>query len=216
MNVLLLGAPGAGKGTAAALLTENQKLLHLSTGDLFRKNISEGTELGTLAKSYIDQGALVPDDVTSAMLADRLRRGDAVNGFILDGFPRNTAQAEVLDRLLEEMQLKLDLVLFVDLDHEEIVRRLSGRRVCPNCGASYHLTVSPPTRDGVCDRCGSAIIQRSDDNEETIRVRLASYEKNTKPLLELYGARGILKRLDNGGTPEESRALLDQILREVG
>lgn len=212
MNILLLGAPGSGKGTVASFLKENYHLLHISTGDLFRKNISENTDLGKLAKSYIDAGQLVPDDVTSAMLADRVKQDDAQNGFILDGFPRNMVQATVLDDLLAELNLKLDLVLFVDLDSEEIIRRLSGRRVCPQCGESYHLIVSPPSNEGLCDKCDSEIIQRSDDNEETIRKRLVSYQENTTPLLDLYKERGILHRLDNSGTLEESHRKVAEII----
>ncbi len=215
MNLILLGAPGAGKGTVAELLQKMLPLTHVSTGDLFRKNIAEGTDLGVLAKSYIDQGALVPDEVTISMIEDRLNQPDCKAGFMLDGFPRNLAQAESLDQLLEKLNLNLDLVLRVDLDSEEIVRRVAGRRVCPNCGASYHVIVKPPKSGNRCDLCGTEIIQRSDDREETVKVRLETFEKNTKPLIDFYTERGLVKTLDNSGSLEQTQSALIRIIEEV-
>lgn len=191
MRLVLLGAPGAGKGTQAAVLVEKLGTPHISTGDIFRHNIKNGTELGRKAKEYIDRGALVPDEVTVGIVKERLAREDCGKGFILDGFPRNIPQAEYLDGILAEKGDTLDHVVEIHVSDEEIVKRLSGRRVCSSCGASYHTVYNPPPKEGLCG-CGGAIIQREDDREETVLKRLKTYHAQTEPLKDYYGKKGIL------------------------
>ena len=194
MKLVVLGAPGAGKGTQAVILSEKLKVPHISTGDIFRSNIKDGTPLGKLAKQYIDSGALVPDDVTIGIVKDRLQKPDCENGFILDGFPRTIAQAQSLDDILSSMGTKLDSVLDLEVKDEVIVQRLSGRRVCPDCSASYHIDFNPPKKDTICDNCGAKLIQREDDREQTVINRLKTYHAQTEPLIGYYREKGILQK----------------------
>ncbi len=213
MRIVLLGAPGAGKGTQAVLLAEKLNVPHISTGDIFRSNIANGTELGRKAKEYIDKGELVPDEVTVDIVKDRLENPDCKKGFILDGFPRTISQAERLDEILEGMGTALDYVINIEVDDEYIIKRLTGRRVCPGCGASYHITNNPPARPGICDKCGMEIIQRKDDNEETILNRLKTYHIQTEPLIDYYRKQGKLFSVDGRLSIEETTG---SILKAVG
>ena len=196
MNLIILGAPGSGKGTSATVLREKFDLAHISTGDLFRYNIKENTPLGIEAKSYIDKGALVPDDVTIRMVEDRLSNPDCEKGYILDGFPRNIAQAEALDKMLEAKGSKIDAVVYVKCDDEVIMDRVTTRRVCEKCGASFNVKYMPTKVEGVCDVCGGNVIQRSDDNPETVAKRLETYRVNTQPLIDFYTEKGVLRTVD--------------------
>ena len=205
MNIILLGAPGAGKGTIASQMKERYKLPHISTGDIFRENIKNNTELGKMAKSYIDKGALVPDDVTTNLIVDRLTHDDCKKGFILDGFPRNNAQAKSLDEAFEKSGNKIDLVILVDATDEQIADRLSGRRVCENCGHIYHIVNIPPKVEGVCDKCGGKLIQRKDDSKEVIQDRLKTYHEITKPLIDYYSKENILKSVPGFVDSQEER-----------
>lgn len=192
MRLVILGAPGAGKGTQAVNLSERLQVPHISTGDIFRSNIKAGTPLGKLAKEYIDKGALVPDEVTIGIVEDRLQQADCKTGFILDGFPRTIPQAEKLDSSLAESGTALDNVVDILVSDEVITKRLSGRRICPECNMSYHVDFSEPARQGVCSSCGTKLIQREDDQEETIINRLKTYHNQTEPLIGYYKAKGIL------------------------
>ena len=196
-NIILMGPPGAGKGTLAKQLKSALNLVHISTGDMFRDNIKAGTPLGVLAKSYIDHGDLVPDQVTIDMLKARLSEKDCENGFLLDGFPRTLPQAEALEKLSKEINRPIEVVVNLDCDNEELIRRISGRRVCKNCGAPYHIVTMKPKVEGVCDLCGGPLYQRADDNEEALKVRLDHYVKDTKPLLDFYKERGLLENFDS-------------------
>lgn len=196
-NIILMGPPGAGKGTAAKQLQSALGLVHISTGDMFREAIKEGTELGKLAKSFIDQGNLVPDDVTIGIVKERLSKDDCANGFLLDGFPRTLVQAEALEKISKEINRPIDVVVNLDCDQAELVRRISGRRVCKNCGAPYHVTSMKPQVEGVCDKCGGPLMQRPDDNEEALKVRLHHYVESTKPLLEFYSKLGLLENFNS-------------------
>ena len=196
-NIILMGPPGAGKGTLAKQLKNEYNLVHISTGDMFRENIKGGTKLGLLAKSYIDNGHLVPDEVTIDMLKDRLAQKDCEKGFLLDGFPRTLPQAEALEKLSAEINRPIEVVVNLDCNNEELIRRISGRRVCKNCGAPYHVSTMRPKVEGVCDLCGGPLYQRADDNEEALKVRLDHYVKDTKPLLDFYQDRGLLKNFDS-------------------
>ncbi|MFE4641442.1 adenylate kinase [Streptomyces sp. NPDC056730] len=193
MRIVLVGPPGAGKGTQAAYLAKNLKVPHISTGDLFRANISQGTTLGKLAKSYMDAGNLVPDEVTIAMAQERMAQPDATDGFLLDGFPRNVSQAKALDEALEADGVKLDAVLDLEVPEDEVVTRIAGRRVCRNDSAHvFHVTYSPPKKEGVCDICGGELYQRDDDSEETVRTRLEVYHTQTEPIIDHYRAQGLV------------------------
>lgn len=197
--IILLGAPGSGKGTRAPILSDILGIPQIATGDLFRKNLKEMTPIGKIAKSYIDKGELVPDSVTADMLKQRLQESDAQNGFLLDGFPRTIVQAEMLDKILEQQNRKINAVLYIDMSDEEIVDRLSGRLTCSKCQAPYHKTSNPPKVEGVCDKCGGELITRPDDNPETVRNRLKVYHESTFPLVEFYQKRGLISEL-NGKT----------------
>ena len=186
MKIVLLGPPGAGKGTQAKSISNKYSIPHISTGDIFRKNISENTPLGIEAKSYIDKGLLVPDEVTINMVNDRLSMDDCKNGYLLDGFPRTVEQAEALDKFLSERGEKLDTALLIEVPSNFIVERMTGRRVCPSCGASYHVKFNPPVVEGKCDVCGSDLIQRKDDTMEIVQDRLNVYEAQKQPLIDLY------------------------------
>jgi adenylate kinase len=203
VRIVLVGPPGAGKGTQAQFIASHLSIPKISTGDIFRANVSGKTPLGQKAKEYMDRGDLVPDEVTIAMVRDRLAEEDAQEGFLLDGFPRNVPQAETLKKILSEMDRKLDLVLELVVDDDEVVRRLSGRRTCRKCGRIWHVAFDPPTKDGVCDNCGGELFQRDDDREETIRHRLEVYQEQTAPLASFYADEGILVGLDATGPVEE-------------
>jgi adenylate kinase len=192
MRLILLGAPGAGKGTQASTLAEKYDIPHISTGDIFRSNIKNGTELGKKAKEYIDNGALVPDEVTIGIVKDRLQQPDCSNGFILDGFPRTIPQADYLEEVLDSMSVSLDYVVDIHVPDDEIIKRMSGRRTCPNCGKSYHIIYNPTKDEGICDACGAAVIQREDDKEETVINRLKTYHDETEPLVAYYKDKGKL------------------------
>ncbi|GAA2397254.1 adenylate kinase [Streptomyces coeruleofuscus] len=204
MRIVLVGPPGAGKGTQAAFLAKNLLIPHISTGDLFRANISRQTELGKLAKSYMDAGNLVPDEVTIAMAKDRMEQPDAENGFLLDGFPRNVSQAEALDELLETESMQLDAVLDLEVPEDEVVKRIAGRRVCRNESAHvFHVTYKPPAKEGVCDVCGGELYQRDDDSEETVRKRLEVYHTQTEPIIDYYKAQGLVVTISALGKVED-------------
>ena len=196
MKIIMLGAPGAGKGTQAKQIADKYSIPHISTGDIFRANIKNGTELGKKAKQYMDQGALVPDELTCDLVMDRIQQDDCKNGFVLDGFPRTIPQAEALDAALGKINEKMDYAIDVDVPDENIVNRMSGRRACLNCGATYHLISIPSKVEGICDRCGSEIVLREDDKPETVQKRLKVYHEQTQPLIDYYKNQGILKSVD--------------------
>jgi adenylate kinase len=212
MYLVLLGPPGSGKGTQAERLKEQLGLPHVASGDLFRENIGNETELGLLAQGYIDRGQLVPDDVTIAMVRERLQQPDCHDGVILDGFPRTLAQAETLDKMLASGGRALTGVLYINVPDEELVRRLSGRRICRQCQAPYHTVFSPPAEEGVCDECGGRLYQRDDDRPETLRARLKVYHQQTSPLIDYYRQAGLLVEVDGARDIETvNAALLDAI-----
>ncbi|MGG0719880.1 adenylate kinase [Robertmurraya massiliosenegalensis] len=196
MNLVLMGLPGAGKGTQAEKIVEKYGIPHISTGDMFRAAMKEGTELGLKAKSFMDQGALVPDEVTIGIVRERLSKEDCQNGFLLDGFPRTVPQAEALESILAELGKKIDFVLNIDVDQAILMERLTGRRICKNCGATYHLVFNPPAVVGVCNRCGGELYQRADDNAETVNNRLQVNIEQAKPLLDFYETKGYLRNID--------------------
>ena len=196
MKIIMLGAPGAGKGTQAKMLAEKYSLPHISTGDIFRANIKNGTELGMEAKSYMDKGQLVPDELTVKILLDRVAKDDCKNGYVLDGFPRTIPQAKVLEDALNKTGEKIDYAINVDVPDENIIKRMSGRRACVNCGATYHIVNVPPKKEGICDKCGSELILRDDDKEETVKNRLTVYHDQTQPLIDFYSERNVLKNVD--------------------
>ncbi len=202
MKIIMLGAPGAGKGTQAKQIADKYKIPHISTGDIFRANIKQGTELGKKAKAYMDQGALVPDELTCDLVMDRIGQDDCKNGFVLDGFPRTIPQAEALDAALTKIGQKMDYAIDVDVPDENIVNRMSGRRACLNCGATYHIVAIPTKVEGICDRCGSEVVLRDDDKPETVQKRLTVYHEQTQPLIDYYKKQGILKTVD-GTRPME-------------
>lgn len=196
LNLILMGLPGAGKGTQAEKIRDKYNIPHISTGDMFRLAIKEGTDLGKKAKGFMDQGDLVPDEVTIGIVDERLRKDDCQNGFLLDGFPRTIAQAEALQTLLSNMNEDIDYVLHIDVPEEQLVKRLTGRRVCPTCGATYHVMYNPPKKEGICDKDGTELIQRKDDTPETVKNRLNVNMEQTKPLLDFYQEKGYLVTVD--------------------
>ena len=207
-NIILMGPPGAGKGTLAKKLVQKYGFAHISTGDMFREAMKQGTELGLLAKSFIDHGDLVPDEVTIGIVKERLSQNDLDNGFLLDGFPRTLVQAEQLEKISKEVNRPIDTVINLDCDEKELIRRISGRRVCKVCGAPFHIDSMRPKVEGVCDNCGGPLMQRADDNEEALKVRLQHYVKSTKPLLDFYEDR---KLLSSYNSLVDSNVLLDEI-----
>lgn len=214
MQLLIFGPPGAGKGTVAQRITGALGLPHISTGDMLRAAVAAGSELGNRVKSILDSGGLVSDDLMIDLIRDRLSRDDARGGWLLDGFPRTMPQATALDGLLGELGGGLDCVVMVTVPDETIVERLSGRRVCVNCGATYHVAHTPPKAEGVCDRCGAQVVQREDDRPETVRRRLGTYASQTAPLVAFYEARGLVRRFDNSGSPEDTTARVLAVLRQ--
>lgn len=196
MNLVLMGLPGAGKGTQAERIVENYSIPHISTGDMFRAAIKEGTPLGIKAKSFMDQGNLVPDEVTIGIVRERLSKDDCEKGFLLDGFPRTVAQADALEGMLSELGKTIDYVINIDVDQSILMERLTGRRICKSCGSTYHLVFNPPARDGICDKCGGELYQRPDDNAETVGNRLEVNLEQTKPLLDFYNAKGYLRNIN--------------------
>ena len=215
MRIVLLGAPGAGKGTQAKKLIEKYGIPQISTGDILRKAVADGTPLGKEAKSYMDKGELVPDSVVIGLVKERLSQDDCKKGFILDGFPRNTSQAEILDQVLAEMNMPLQLALSVDVDFDILMKRLTGRRTCKQCNQMYNIYFSPPKKEGVCDKCGGELYQRDDDKEETIKKRLEVYEAQTAPLIDYYEKKGILRRVNGEGDIEEIFANICKIIDEL-
>ena len=203
MKIIMLGAPGAGKGTQAKQIAGKYSIPHISTGDIFRANIKNGTELGKKAKEYMDQGLLVPDELTCDLVMDRIQQDDCKNGLVLDGFPRTIPQAEALDAALTKIGEKMDYAIDVDVPDENIVSRMSGRRACLDCGATYHIVSLPPKTEGKCDHCGSDLVLRDDDKPETVQKRLTVYHEQTQPLIDYYKNQGILKSVD-GTQPMEA------------
>lgn len=207
MKIIMLGAPGAGKGTQAKKIAEKYQIPHISTGDIFRSNMKEGTELGMKAKAYMDQGGLVPDELTIGMLMDRIGKEDCKNGYVLDGFPRTIPQAESLKSALSGKGQKVDFAVNVDVPDENIINRMSGRRACVSCGNTYHIVYNPPKTEDVCDVCGQKLILRDDDKPETVKKRLAVYHEQTQPLIEYYEKEGVLANVD--GTQDLNKVFSD-------
>ncbi len=212
MKIIMLGAPGAGKGTQAKMIAEKYQIPHVSTGDIFRANIKNGTELGMEAKKYMDQGLLVPDELTVKILLDRVAQADCGQGYVLDGFPRTIPQAEVLDEALNKLGEQIDYAINVDVPDENIVKRMSGRRACLKCGATFHLEHVPPKAEGICDSCGSELVLRDDDKAETVQNRLRVYHEQTQPLIEFYTGKGILKTVDGTVDMQDVFAAITAIL----
>ncbi|MFR8789841.1 adenylate kinase [Gallintestinimicrobium sp.] len=212
MKIIMLGAPGAGKGTQAKMIADKYGVPHISTGDIFRANIKNGTELGMEAKKYMDQGLLVPDELTVRILLDRVAQDDCKNGYVLDGFPRTIPQAEVLDSELTKLGDHIDYAINVDVPDENIVKRMSGRRACLTCGATYHIEHVPPKKEGICDVCGSELVLRDDDKPETVKNRLNVYHEQTQPLIDFYTEKGVLKTVDGTVPMEEVFATITAIL----
>ena len=215
MKIIMLGAPGAGKGTQAKMIAEKYGIPHVSTGDIFRANIKNGTELGREAKQYMDQGLLVPDELTVKILLDRVAQEDCRDGYVLDGFPRTIPQAEVLDGALEKLGEKIDYAVDVDVPDENIVKRMSGRRACLKCGATYHVEHIPPKQEGVCDSCAGALIQRKDDHPDTVKERLTVYHDQTEPLKEYYSKQGKLRVVHGQDKVEDTTRMVLEALEDL-
>lgn len=215
MHLILLGAPGAGKGTQAKMVAEKFGIPHIATGDILREAVKEGTQLGKEAVKYMEKGKLVPDEIVIGIIEERLREDDCKKGFVLDGFPRTIAQAEALDSVLDKIGIDLDLVIDLKVDKEELVRRISQRRICRSCEKPYHLTFNPPKVSGVCDECGGELYQRSDDTEETVRKRISVYEEQTFPLIDYYKKKGILKEVDGNRPIEEISESINKLLMDL-
>lgn len=214
MKIIMLGAPGAGKGTQAKRIADKYSIPHISTGDIFRANIKNGTELGTKAKTYMDKGLLVPDELVVDLVVDRVNQEDCKNGYVLDGFPRTIPQAEALDGALAALGQKMDYAIDIDVPDENIIRRMGGRRACVNCGATYHLMYAAPKAEGVCDTCGNNLVLREDDKPETVEKRLGVYHEQTQPLIEYYTKADILKTVDGTVDMEDVFAAVVSILGE--
>ena len=212
MKIIMLGAPGAGKGTQAKQIADKYSIPHISTGDIFRANLKAGTELGKKAKEYMDQGLLVPDELTCDLVMDRIGQDDCKNGFVLDGFPRTIPQAEALDAALAKINEKMDYAIDVDVPDENIVNRMSGRRACLNCGATYHIVSIPTKVEGICDRCGEKVVLRDDDQPETVKKRLNVYHEQTQPLIDYYKKQDILRTVDGTQPMEQVFGAIVEIL----
>ena len=214
MKIIMLGAPGAGKGTQAKKIAAKYDIPHISTGDIFRANIKNGTELGKKAKTYMDQGLLVPDELTVDLVIDRVQKEDCTKGYVLDGFPRTIPQAEALEKALESLGEKMDYAIDVDVPDENIVKRMGGRRACVSCGATYHLVYAAPKTEGICDTCGAELVLRDDDKPETVQKRLGVYHEQTQPLIDFYTGVGILRTVDGTKDLEDVFAEIVEILGE--
>ncbi|MCF6139453.1 adenylate kinase [Pseudalkalibacillus berkeleyi] len=212
MNLVLMGLPGAGKGTQAAKIVDKYGIPHISTGDMFRAAIKEGTELGIKAKSFMDAGNLVPDEVTIGIVDERLNKSDCDKGFLLDGFPRTVAQAEALESILSKSERSIDYVLNINVDKEQLMERLTGRRICKQCGATYHVIFNPPSEEGVCNKCGGELYQREDDNEETVKTRLEVNIEQSKPLLKFFEQKGYLRNIDGNRDIDDVFKDIDRLL----
>ncbi|GAB6927402.1 adenylate kinase [Paenibacillus sp. JCM 10914] len=213
MNILFMGPPGAGKGTQAENIVNAFGIPHISTGDAFRLAIKQGTPIGIKAKEYMDQGLLVPDDVTIGIVEERLQQSDCEKGFLLDGFPRTLSQAEALDNILGRMNTGLHHVINLKVDRDKLLARLTGRRICKNCGSTYHVIFNPPKQEGICDKCGGELYQRSDDNEESVGIRLDEYINKTAPLLTFYENKGLLRQIDGDQEIDVVSEQITSILR---
>lgn len=213
MNILFMGPPGAGKGTQAENIVNEFGIPHISTGDAFRLAIKQGTPIGIKAKKFMDQGLLVPDDVTIGIVEERLQQSDCEKGFLLDGFPRTLSQAEALDDILARLNTGLDHVINLKVDREKLLARLTGRRICKNCGSTYHVIFNPPKQEGICDKCGGELYQRSDDNEESVGIRLDEYINKTAPLLTFYENKGLLRQIDGDQEIDAVSSQIASILR---
>lgn len=216
MRIVLMGPPGAGKGTQAKKLCEAFGVPQVSTGDILRAAVNQGTELGKKAKEYMDQGLLVPDEVITGIVKERLRKSDVEKGFILDGFPRTIPQAESLEKILEEMGIKLDAVINIVVPREELIERFTGRRVCENCGSTYHIKYNPPKQEGICDKCGGRLIVRADDDVKTVEKRIDVYERETKPLIDYYKSKNLLVNIDGNRPIEEVFEEIKGLLKGEG
>lgn len=214
MKIIMLGAPGAGKGTQAKMIADKYSVPHISTGDIFRANIKNDTELGRKAKTYMDQGLLVPDELVVDLIMDRFKEADCANGYVLDGFPRTIPQAEALDNALKAIGENVDYAIDVEVPDENIVTRMSGRRACVGCGATYHIVYNPTKAENVCDRCGKELILRDDDKPETVQKRLAVYHEQTQPLIDYYKNKGVLKEVDGTADMNDVFAAITAILGE--
>ena len=212
MKIIMLGAPGAGKGTQAQMIADKYGIPHVSTGDIFRENVKNGTELGMEAKKYMDQGALVPDELTVRILLDRVAQDDCKKGYVLDGFPRTIPQAQVLEEALDKLGDQIDYAIDVEVPDENIIRRMGGRRACTSCGATYHIEHVPPKKEGICDECGQELVLRDDDKPETVGRRLQVYQEQTAPLLEFYKAKGVLRSVDGTQDMQDVFKAITEIL----
>ena len=215
MKIVMLGAPGAGKGTQAKMIAEKYSIPHISTGDIFRANIKNNTELGKKAKTYMDKGELVPDELVVDLIMDRFKEADCVNGYVLDGFPRTIIQARKLADICSMFNFKIDAVINLDIPEDVLVKRLSGRRTCADCGKSYHIVYNPPKKEGVCDVCGGELTQRSDESEEAVQVRIDTYNKQTKPLIDYYTMLGELTNVDGNQSMDEVAEEIYKVLDEL-
>lgn len=213
MKLIMLGAPGAGKGTQAKLIADTYGLPHVSTGDIFRMNIKNGTQLGMEAKTYMDQGLLVPDELTVRILLDRVGQDDCKNGYVLDGFPRTIPQAEVLEDALTKLGDQIDFAINVEVPDENIIRRMGGRRACLSCGATYHIEHVPPKKEGICDVCGQELVLRDDDKPETVKNRLRVYQEQTQPLIDFYTKKGVLRTVDGTQDMQDVFSAIKEILK---
>lgn len=214
MKIIMLGAPGAGKGTQAKMIAEKYHIPHVSTGDMFRMNIKNGTELGMEAKKYMDEGLLVPDELTVRILLDRVAKEDCKDGYVLDGFPRTIPQAQVLEDALDKLGEQIDYAIDVEVPDENIIRRMCGRRACVTCGATYHIEYVPPKKEGICDECGQPLVLRDDDKPETVQNRLHVYQEQTQPLIDFYTEKGVLRSVDGTQDMQDVFKAIEEILEK--